>query len=216
MSRQRKNEERLKHRFEHLLEEDFDETTFDEEDLHEEEPEITLEELPRLTKRRYLVKGEVSKNDFNRINKFLSKPRQDVSLLDVSNKLGIAYHTTERWFNEVQKDQNYSPERALSHKVMSLSLEQAILHTVEEGYLKKGYFFNNRILRNIALRAWAIAPKEEKLKESFSASDSWCNCFRIRYDYVLRKAHLARRPKKKMQNFNASRKNIKMISKSCS
>jgi transposase len=172
------------------------------EDDQEEDGEITLNDLPRIMKRSYLVKSVVPKKDFKRINKFLSKPRDQISFQEVSKKIGVSYHTTKDWFTEVQKDSNYSPEKALSHRSMSLTLEEAILHTVEEGYLKKGYFFNNKILKNIALRAWGLAPAEDKLKESFCASDTWCNDFRRRYGYVLRKAHLARRPKQgqKFQN----------------
>jgi hypothetical protein len=51
------------------------------------------------------------------------------------------------------------------------------------------------MLKNVALRARGLAPKEYKFKDRFCASDSWCRDFRGRYHYVLRKGHLVRRPK---------------------
>jgi hypothetical protein len=157
--------------------------------------EITLDDLPRLTKRSYLIKSKVPQDQFEKVNKFLAQPAEKIDFLATSNKLGVSYNTTKNWKKAVDINPSYSPDRLLTHRSMSLTLEEAILHTVEEDYLKNGYFFNNTMLKNVALRAWALAPKKEKFKDRFCASNTWCRDFRRRYHYVLRKAHLARRPK---------------------
>jgi hypothetical protein len=169
-----------------------------EESINEQENAIdtpVLTDLHRLRKRPYLVKTDIPQPEFAKINKFLLKPRDEISFHAVSKQLGISDKAVKLWYEAVHNDQQYSPDRALSHKAMSIPLEETILHTVEENYLKNGYFFNNRMLKNIALRAWGLAAKKDKLKPSFCASDTWCNDFRRRHDYVLRKAHLERRPK---------------------
>jgi hypothetical protein len=65
---------------------------------------------------------------------------------------------------------------------------------IEDEFLQKHYFFNNQILKSLALHAWELADPEDKLKPSFQASDGWCMDFRHRHHYVWRKAHLKRRP----------------------
>jgi hypothetical protein len=68
------------------------------------------------------------------------------------------------------------------------------MHVIEVEFLKKNYFFNNQILKHLALHAWNLADPEDKLKPEFHASDGWCLEFRHRQHYVWRKAHLKRRP----------------------
>jgi hypothetical protein len=77
---------------------------------------------------------------------------------------------------------------------MSDRLEDTIMAVIEDEFLLKNYFFNNKILKSLALHAWEIAETEDKLKPYFQASDGWCKDFRHRHHYVWRKAHLKRRP----------------------
>jgi hypothetical protein len=73
-------------------------------------------------------------------------------------------------------------------------LEDTIMQGIEVEFLQKNYFFNNQILKRLALHAWKLADPEGKLKPEFHASDGWCLEFRHRQHYVWRKAHLKRRP----------------------
>jgi hypothetical protein len=101
----------------------------------------------------------------------------------------------------------------MSHNAMSERLEQSILYIIENDFLSKGFFFTNQMLKNIALRVWALAGDEDKLRPMFNASDHWCQDFRVRHSYVWRKAHLARRPGHDSRYFNRVNHYIRAVKK---
>jgi hypothetical protein len=68
------------------------------------------------------------------------------------------------------------------------------LRVIEDEFHQKNYFFNNQILKSLALHAWELADPEDRLNTEFHASDGWCKEFRHRHHYVWRTAHLKRRP----------------------
>jgi hypothetical protein len=161
------------------------------------EQEQTIDALPKVGKRRYLIKAIIPHDDMIKVTMFIRASiaeNRPISLPYLAKHLGISYNTTRKWFRMCQTDPFYDPTEDRQNMVMSERLENTIMQVIEEQFLEKNYFFNNEILKLIALHAWNLANPEDKLKNYFTASDGWCQNFRQRNHYVWRKAHLKRRP----------------------
>jgi hypothetical protein len=163
-----------------------------------------IDHLPVLGKRKYLIKSHIPDADFDKIKSFLLANHERIPLSYLSNHIGVSYNTVVKWFNELLEDPNYDPKHTLTNRSMSDSTEDCLMCFIEEEFLDNNYFFNNGMLKTIALKFLEFAPAADKMKTVFAASDTWCKEFRQRHKYVWRKAHLSRRPVNREQLQNHS------------
>ena len=157
-----------------------------------------INSLPVFTKRQRLCFSLVTKEQFQAIMDFLKNHISEnrAGLQKAANHIKISYPLLIKWRQKlrINPDYNPKPDYDLLHRAMSNRLEEQILVEIETQFIEKGYYFNNQILKLVALRAWRNAPAEDKLRRDFKASNKWCKNFRLRHGYVWRKAHLKRRP----------------------
>jgi hypothetical protein len=153
-----------------------------------------IDKLPVLGTRQYLIKSHVPGKDFAAVKNYLLAPHAHVPLLYLSNHIAVSYNTVKKWQEELKKNPNYDPKYTLTNRAMSDRLEDCLMSFIEDEFLTNGYYFNNGMLTIIAPKFLELAPEEDKLKEVFKASDTWCKEFRERHKYVWRKAHLSRCP----------------------
>ena len=123
-------------------------------------------------------------------------PESTYTIEEISKHTGISVRALNNYINRLAKDEQYNPFDHFneSHRAMSLRLEEELLHEIETNYLIPGYYFNNKVLKLLALALWERASDEDKLRKTFRASSGWCRNFRKRHGYVWRKARLSRRP----------------------
>jgi hypothetical protein len=157
--------------------------------------------LPKLKTRPYFIRSDLTNDEVKAYNDFFTDFKAfPMKLLEEQS--GVSRNTLNAWQRMHMDHPNFDPRTDFCHRSMSTRLEEQLLLCIEKEYLKPGFFFNNQILKNLALRAWAIADEEDKIRETFKASDRWCENFRKRYQYVWRKAHIARRSKHDENFFN--------------
>jgi hypothetical protein len=159
--------------------------------------ELSIDALPVLGKRRYIIKSEVLPENFLKVTTFLRKCIKAEIAVPIdyfAAHIGVAPNTARKWLQLTVENLNYDPAYDCSNRSMSDRLEDTIMAVFEDEFLLKNYFFNNQILKSLALHAWEFADPEDKLKSSFQASDGWCKDFRHRHQYVWRKSHLKHRP----------------------
>ena len=127
-----------------------------------------------------------------------TKPAPAVSVKLISSYTNISVRTLRNYIQKLSINPDYNPYDTYHsmNRAMSDKLEEQLITQIDEMYIKPGYYFNNRTLKHLALALWTRANEEDRLKETFNASDSWCRHFRIRHGYVWRRARAARRPEK--------------------
>ena len=126
------------------------------------------------------------------INYKPTKP--EVSLTDVAAHTGISKQSLYTYIHRLTNDPSFNPKREHSYvnRAMSDSLEFELIMEIERKYITPGNYFNNKILKLLALAMWETADPKDKLQPSFKATDKWCRNFRNRYNYVWRKARAIR------------------------
>ena len=156
----------------------------------------------------YLKKHYVYKKDQKTIN------LAPCSITDLADHTNICAKTLYNYIQHLRTDPNYNPvdHKKLVNRVMSIDLERQIAMFIDSTYITPGYYFNNKILKVIAMAMWNRAHPHDKLKPIFKASDKWCRNFRKRYNYVWRKARLVRRPKITPETIENEKKFIAKIS----
>ena len=125
---------------------------------------------------------------------FCPKPTNTVD--EISAHTGINRSTLYKYIDKLIVNPFFNPYDNFMkvNRAMSERLEEKLVSVIEEEYLIPGYYFNNKVLKALALSIWASADPSDKLKDSFSASDGWCRNFRKRHGYVWRRAKATRRP----------------------
>ena len=161
--------------------------------------QIEIQNLPRISQKgQRLSYSKISSRQFQIIMNFLLKyMNEELPIISaVAQQTGVCYNTINSWKNRLHENSDFNPkkEHDLKHRAMSPRLEEQIVSEIENNFLLPGYFFNNNILKIIALAAFESAPEEDKYTKKFKASSKWCKGFRIRHGYVWRKAHYKRRP----------------------
>ena len=76
----------------------------------------------------------------------------------VAKKTGFCYNTIDKWWEQLQENENYNPkkknENDLKFLAMSPRFEEKIINEIEENFLLPGSFFNKQILKMIASAAF--------------------------------------------------------------
>jgi len=129
----------------------------------------------------------------NFVNKgAFSTSRRNIPILSV--KTGISQRTLYNYIRQLELDPDYNPSDHFNNinRAMSDTLEYELLMEIERSYITPGYYFNNRVLKMLALARWDRAIPEDRLLPTFKASNKWCRNFRRRHNYVWRKARVAR------------------------
>ena len=140
-------------------------------------------------------------------------PHPTKSVEQISKKTGISIRTIRNYIYRLARNHNYNPYDAYKNinRAMTQRLEEKLLAQIENQYLIPGYYFNNKVLKVLALALWSQAPPEDRLKPTFTASSGWCRNFRKRHGYVWRRAKAARRPKETDKTKELCRKYLRKV-----
>ena len=117
-----------------------------------------------------------------------------VSVSDIAALTGISKQSLYTYIKRLEIDPCFNPKRTHMYvnRAMSDSLELELIMEIEKTYITPGYYFNNKILKILATAMWEKADAKDKLRLEFKATDKWCRNFRIRHNYVWRKARAIR------------------------
>ena len=166
-----------------------------------------IKQLPRICFSQRLQPSRVPFHQFQQIMQFLLNHiyEKHAGIKEAAKKIGVCPNTLYKWREKLRENAQYNPktEYNLLHRAMSDKLEEKIINEIENKFLLEGYYFNNRILKQIAQAAFDTASPEDRLLPSFRASTAWCKSFRQRHGYVWRKCHYRRRP---LQNAETERR----------
>ena len=104
--------------------------------------------------------------------------------------------TLHKWHQKIKENEKWSPivgNSAIRRKAMDDIMEESIIYYICSKFLSKGFQFNDRMCRTIALKFWEEHPTH-RLAESFKASNKWIARFKRKFGLVNRKVHYHRRP----------------------
>ena len=123
-------------------------------------------------------------------------PRSKIPISEVINQTGIKERTLRKYIAKLAINSEFNPCDYFNsiNRAMSKTLEEKLLAQIETQYILPGFYFNNRILRVLALALWETADPIDRLRPTFSASTGWCRSFRKRHGYVWRRARASKRP----------------------
>ena len=157
-----------------------------------------IAQLPCLPRKKRLLYSQIPAQSLAMIQQFLLRHINDhhAGIKEAAQHIGISYITLIRWRQKLKINPNIDlhEEYMKLHMAMSPRLEEKILNEIETNFLQPGYYFNNHIMKMIAIAAFNSAPPEDKYRPTFVASDKWCKSFRKRHGYVWRRAHYKKRP----------------------
>lgn len=125
----------------------------------------------------------------------------------LSYKTNISSKTLRIWHDKIKNDANWSPliwNKIPTRKAMDDLLEDSIMYYIYTNFLAKGFQFNDRMCKSIALQFWEQHPSH-RLAEHFVASSRWIKRFKEKYMLVNRRVHYHRRPKITSENAEACR-----------
>ena len=157
-----------------------------------------INKLPRFPRNKRIKYASIPPADFDCVTEFLKRHINEpfAGISAAAHHIGIAANTLSNWRQKIKTSSDFDLKTEYQHKhmVMSPFLEEQILNEIETNFLQPGYYFNNHILKKIAIAAFNSAPEKDKFRTIFKASDSWCKSFRVRHGYVWRRAHYKKRP----------------------
>jgi len=169
-------------------------------------PVSALDQLPRSSINPLHAVRTMSRGDLQTIMDFLldhyvregtheGRPMGKISIREVSDHTGISKASLYRYIDRLERDPTFNPKDL--HKgintSMSEKMELELVMEIEQWYIIPGFYFNNRILKVLAMGKWYSSPPEDKLRSTFRASSRWCRNFRKRHNYVWRKAKAVRK-----------------------
>ena len=168
---------------------------------------ISFSNLPSPPTGKKQVLRSYSREQFDTVMKFLLQEfvparkgethKPCCCITDVAAKTKISVRTLFNYVSALTKNDKYNPYDSYqkSQRAMSKALEEELVRKIENDYLIPGNYFNNRVLKLVALAMWEEARPEDRLRKTFKASSGWCRNFRKRHGYVWRRVRLAKRPK---------------------
>ena len=171
-----------------------------------------IEELNQLRQRRVQVVRLMSREDLQILMDFLKRhfilnppspgTRGLISMKDVAVSTGISPSTLYYYKSHLERNPAYNPRDRfeLLGRAMSDQLEEELILEIDRTYITPGYYFNNQVLKTLAVAMWIQADESDRYLPSFRASDKWCRNFRRRHGYVWRKAVLVRKVKQTTQD----------------
>ena len=119
----------------------------------------------------------------------------DIDLITFKTK--VSRKTLLKWHENIQNDNEWSPlliKRTKTHKAMDTLLEDSIMNYIYTKFLSKGFQFNDKMAKYIALMFWNQHP-EHRIAKKFSALNNWIRRFKQKYGLTNRHCHYHRRPK---------------------
>ena len=160
-----------------------------------------LRKLPRLQPIRYRSREEVQVVMDHLIENFINSNNDSTlnmfALDHIEGYSGFSRRALYYYIERLRKDITFNPKdnHSAINRAMSDKLELELVMEIEETYIKPGYYFNNRVLKYLAIAMWNKASPADKFLPVFKASNKWCRNFRRRHNYVWRKARALRRPR---------------------
>ena len=152
--------------------------------------------LKPILHRKYASKGTINKKNLQPLIHLL-KTHETINDIDlICFKTNISPKTLRKWHEKVRKDRDWSPlvcTNYVRRKAMDDLMEDSIIYHICTKFLTKGYQFNDRMCKTIALQFWEQFP-EHRLMDNFTASNNWISRFKRKYHLVNRKVHYHRRP----------------------
>ena len=167
-----------------------------------------FKDLPQFSGKHIHAVRKMSREDLQKIKDSLFKyfamknkdtgegfHKSDVSICDIAKKTGISKNSLYRYVQKLDNDPDFNPKTHHDgyNTAMSVRLELELVMEIEQNYIIPGFYFNNKILKVMALAIWRRADPEDRKRDFFMASARWCRNFRKRHSYVWRKAKAVRK-----------------------
>ena len=133
----------------------------------------------------------------NFVHKKKGCPDSQMSVEEIELWTGVSKRALYNYIHHLKRDRNFNPKdhHTAINRAMSDKLELELVMEIEETYIKPGYYFNNRVLKCLAIAMWNKSSAPDRLLPEFKASNKWCRNFRKRHNYVWRKARALKRPR---------------------
>ena len=160
---------------------------------HKKDSDIA--KLKSVVIRPYATKEKLNPQRVNELIKYLKEHEELKNVSQLSKQTRISENTLRKWHQKIKYDENWSPllaNKAPTRKAMDDLLEDSIMYYIYTRFLSKGYQFNDRMARTIALLFWE-KHKTHRIMMNFKASYNWLQKFKKKYDLVNRRAHYHRR-----------------------
>lgn len=157
---------------------------------------IAINELKPVAKRSYAAYTNLKPANTRLLLQYLKTLDSLDNIELICYKTNIGAKTLRKWHIKLQTDKNWSPleqQKKPTRKAMDEYLEDSIMYYIYTKFLSKGYQFNDRMCKSIALKFWNRHPAHH-ISTKFSASARWIKRFKKRYDLVNRRVHYHRRP----------------------
>ena len=156
---------------------------------------IELCDLQPVVYRLYASKNHINPRPLKKFLFYLRSKENLDNVIDIAAKVRVSPKTVSQWHENVKKDYQWSPllvNREPTTKAMTDLLEGAIMWHIYAKFLRHGYQVNDKICKAIATAFWSKYP-QERLANSFKASNSWVTRFKKKYGLVNRRGHFKKR-----------------------